>query len=57
MSQSVAVNVVSVAVICQVLLFVKYDKFSLPLSWLLSDEVLAWLSDWSEMQMICIWTS
>jgi len=23
----------------------------------LSDEVLAWLSVWSEVQMICIWSS
>jgi len=23
----------------------------------LSDEVLSWLSIWSEMQMICIWSS
>jgi len=23
----------------------------------LSDEVLSWLSAWSEMQMICTWTS
>jgi len=22
----------------------------------LSDEILAWLSDWSEVQMICIWS-
>jgi len=23
----------------------------------LSDEVLAWLSDWSKVQMICLWSS
>jgi len=34
-----------------------YSKYILKLINILSGEVLAWLSVWSEVQVICIWSS